>query len=111
MSEVYTRTTTQSAGSNLMESIKSFLVGILLFLASFGVLYWNEGRTDMSEVAKRATIVKADNPGSAGEGKLISATADLKVDETVGDPDMLVPGQYVKLHRKVEMYAWKEKYE
>ncbi len=111
MSEVYSRTTTQSAGSNLMDSIKSFLFGVLLFLASFVVLYWNEGRTDMSEVAKTATVVKADNPGSTGEGKLVSVTADLKLDETVGDPDMLAAGSYVKLHRMVEMYAWKEKYE
>src|SRR5262249_4739566 len=109
MSEVYSRTTEQSFGSNLMESIKSFLGGVVLFLASFVILYWNEGRTDMSEVAKTATVVKADNPGTTGEGKLISVTADLKTDEQVGDPEMLVPGQYVKLHRKVEMYAWTEK--
>jgi hypothetical protein len=111
MSEVYSRTTTQSAGSNLLESIKSFAVGVVLFLASFVVLYWNEGRTDMSEVAKRSTVVQADNPGTTGEGKLVSVTSNLQVDESVGDPELLVPGQYVKLHRKVEMYSWKEKYD
>jgi hypothetical protein len=99
----------RSLGDNLIESIKGVLIGIVMFIGAFPILYMNEGCTDMSEVAKTAIVVKADSPGSSGEGKLVSATADLKVDEAVGDPEMLAPGQYVKLHRRAEMYAWHEK--
>jgi hypothetical protein len=111
MSDVYQSVSHRSLGDNLIESIKGFLVGILLFFAAFPILWMNEGCTDMSEVAKTAVVVKADSPGTTGEGKLISATANLKVDEPVGDPTMLAPGSYAHLHRKVEMYAWKEKKE
>jgi hypothetical protein len=111
MSDVYQSVSHRSLGDNLIDSIKGFLVGILLFFAAFPILWMNEGCTDMSEVAKTAVVVKADSPGAGGEGKLIAVTADLKVDEPVGDPAMLAPGAYAKLHRKVEMYAWKEKKE
>ena len=111
MPDVYQSVSHRSLGSNLMNSIMGVLVGIVLFFAAFPVLWMNEGCTDMSEVAKTAMVVKADSPGTTGEGKLISATAELKVDEPVGDPEMLAAGQYVKLHRKVEMYAWTEKKE
>jgi hypothetical protein len=111
MSDVYTHVSHRSLGDNLIESIKGFLIGIVMFLAAFPILWVNEGCVDLSTVAKTAVVVKPDNPGGAGEGKLVSVTADLKVDDQVGDPEMLVPGSYVKLHRRVEMYAWKEKKE
>jgi hypothetical protein len=109
MSDVYTSVSSRSLGGNLVESIKSFLVGVVMFLASFPLLWINEGCTDLSEVAKTAVVVKADAPAGVGEGKLVSVTSKLDADEPVGDPDMLAPGAYVRLHRKVEMFAWTEK--
>ena len=48
-------------GANLMESIKGVAVGGILFFASFWVLWVNEGRVDLSEVAKKSIAVKADS--------------------------------------------------
>ena len=111
MSDSYTSVSNRSLGDNLLASIKGLLLGILMFFASFPILWVNEGCVDLSTVAKTAVVVKPDGAGTSGEGKLISVTADLKVDETVADPELLVPDRYVKLQRKVEMYAWSEKKE
>jgi hypothetical protein len=86
-------------------------VGALLFFISFIVLWMNEGRVDLSEIAKKSTAVSADSVDSGKNGKLISVTGTLKSDEKVGDPELLNPGNYVRLDRVVEMYAWVEKKE
>lgn len=39
----YTETTTQSWGSRLGDSLKGIIVGIILFIVSFPLLFWNEG--------------------------------------------------------------------
>jgi hypothetical protein len=95
-------------GSNLLNSVVGVLVGIIMFLASFWVLWWNEGRTDMSMVAKKAVVVDAAGKDSNGDGKLIAATSTLTTDEQIGDPDYLKTGPYLMLRREVEMYAWVE---
>lgn len=92
-----------------MESIKGVAIGGLLFLASFWVLWWNEGRVDLSEVAKKAIEVKADSVDKSAEGKLVSVTGDLKTDDKLDDPQFLKPGNYLRLDRDVEMFAWVER--
>src|SRR5207253_4187039 len=93
------------------DSIKGVAVGGLLFIFSFPVLWVNEGRTDLSQVAKKAQVVKADSVGKGTEGKLVSLTGELRSDEKVGDPQFLQPGAYVRLQRVSEMFAWVERKE
>jgi len=107
----YTETTTQSWGSRIMGSIKWILIGVLLFFWSFVVLYWNEGRADMSEVAKTATEIDANSVASSEyDGKLISITGELSSEELLWD-NYLNAWKYIALQRSVETYAWKEKTE
>ena len=40
----FSEVTTVSWFSRIKESVKSVLVGVLLFCASFPLLWWNEGR-------------------------------------------------------------------
>ena len=56
MSEQFTEVSEQGLGSNLLDSIKGVAVGGLLFILSFPVLWWNEGRTDLSQVAKMRVL-------------------------------------------------------
>lgn len=105
----HTETSYRSLGDNLLASIKGVAVGVVLFLVAFPILWWNEGRTDLSTVAKKAVIVKADGSSKDGQGTLVSITGALEPEGTLGDPDFLKPGRYAKLHREVEMYAWVEK--
>jgi hypothetical protein len=108
MSDSYTRISHRGLGQNLLDSIKGVLVGILLFVVSFPVLWWNEGRVDLSSIAKRATVVAADGSAAAGEGQLVAVTGPLGGEGPLGDPDYLKPGNFVALRRAVEMYAWVE---
>jgi hypothetical protein len=107
----YTEVGYRSLGDNLIDSIKGVVVGIVLFFVSFPLLWWNEGRTDISTVARRALIVdaQAGASSSVGEGTLVSVTGPLTADATVGDPEYLKPGAWARLRREVEMYAWVEK--
>jgi hypothetical protein len=109
MSDQIEQVSEQGFGSNIMESIKGVAVGALLFFASFWVLWMNEGRVDLSEVAKKSVAVKADSVDKGADGKFVSVTGDLKVDGKIEDPELLQPGEYVSLDRQVEMWAWTEK--
>ena len=112
MANKITEVTTKSWGSKITESIKGVVFGIILFLASFVVLWINEGRTDMSRVAMKETVpVNAAALDVANEGKPVSVTGMLSSYETIGDPEFLNPGKYLSLTRNVEMYAWVEKSE
>lgn len=109
----FTRVTHQGWGGRLMESIKGVLVGVVLFLASFVVLFWNEGRAvttakSLEEGAGAVVSVQADAVDAANEGKLVHMTGEATTDETLTDPDLGVSAQAIKLARTVEMYQWKE---
>lgn len=88
-------------------SFGGVLVGLVLFLGAFVLLYWNEGRLDLSTIAKRALTVQANLPSPTHVGKLVAVTGPIVTNETLGDA-YVAPGKYVALRRKVEMYAWDE---
>jgi hypothetical protein len=112
MANKITEVTTKSWGSKITESIKGVVFGLILFVASFAVLWINEGRTDMSKVAVKNTVpVNAAVLDVTNEGKPVSVTGMLSSYETIGDPEFLNPGKYLVLTRNVEMYAWVEKTE
>lgn len=95
-------------GEKMGRAIAGVGAGLLMFLTSFGVLWWNEGRTDMSKVAEQATITSADTVEGAVDGQLVSVSGTLNPTGTVGDPAYLAPGSYLRLNRHVEMFAWVE---
>ena len=109
MSDQFTSVSEQGLGGSLMDSIKGVALGAVLFLFSFVVLWMNEGRVDLSEVAKKSVPVKADAVDTSANGKFVSVTGALLTDEKLGDPELLNPGSYIKLDRRVEMFAWTEK--
>ena len=103
----HTQVTNTSFGGNLLAAIAGVGIGVLLFLGSFPFLWWNEGRLDVSTVAKKALVVAPDGAGG-GEGEVISVTAGLATTESIGDPLFLRPAVHVSLGRKAEMWSWKE---
>lgn len=108
MTDQFTEITSKSWGQRIIDSIKGIVGGFLMFIVSFAVLYWNEGRVDLSSIAKTAVEIEATSeaPTEVAEG-LISTTGVFKSDETIGD-DYLQVGEYLAIRRTVEMYAWKE---
>jgi hypothetical protein len=109
----FTEVTGQSWFSRLFDSIKSVLLGIVLFVVAFPVLFWNEGRAvrtakSLAEGASAVVSVPADTVNAANEGKLVHMTGDATTAETLSDPEFGVSAPAIKLKRRVEMYQWEE---
>lgn len=104
---------TTGYGDRIIKSIKGVVVGLVLFVVSFGLLYWNEGRADLSDIAKTAIEISSTTVSTDPTltGKLISATGIVNADQIIGDDLYLKPDRFMAVERKVEMYAWVEKSE
>lgn len=110
MADTFTRTSTKGWGSRIIDSIKGVLIGLVLFVASFVLIYWNEGRVDLSDIAKNAIALDpaAVTTEVAHEDALASVTGDLSSDAALGDGLFLKPGEFIAYERVAEMYAWEE---
>ncbi|MFL6200123.1 MAG: TMEM43 family protein [Thermoanaerobaculia bacterium] len=113
MSDRFTVTTSKSWFSRLAESIKSVLVGLILFVAAFPILFWNEGRAvktarSLEEGAGSVVSVAADPVAPGNEGKLVHVSGPISTDGPVADEDLGVQADAVKLLRNVSMYQWVE---
>lgn len=111
MPNSFTTTTTTGYGTRIGKSIGGVFVGVLLFFGSFGLLFWNEGRTDLASVAKKAIELPAGavTTDVAAQKQLVSASGVVTSTETLGDGAFLKAGKYLEVDRSVEMYAWVEK--
>ncbi|HKV10344.1 MAG TPA: TMEM43 family protein [Thermoanaerobaculia bacterium] len=113
MPDRITVTTSKSWFSRIGESIKSVLIGLILFILSFPLLFWNEGRAvktarSLEEGAGAVVTVPADAVSPGNEGKLVHVTGPIATDGPVADDELGVQADAVKLIRKVEMYQWIE---
>ncbi|HWQ54197.1 MAG TPA: TMEM43 family protein [Bryobacteraceae bacterium] len=109
----FTEVTTQGLGSRLLQSIKGVLLGLVLFVAGFPVLWFNEGYAvktarSLSQGAHDVISVMPDRVDPANEGKLVHVAGLATTTETVADPLFKVSAQGIRLRRTVEMYQWKE---
>jgi len=110
MADNYTTVTKKGYFSRLGSSIKGILTGLLLFLLSFAVLYWNEGRVDLSNIAEDAVPFTASEQAAAElDGELVAGFGTLSTEEKLGDDMFLKPGAYMQVVRKTQVYAWVEK--
>jgi hypothetical protein len=112
----YTESSTQSWFSRMGSAIVGVLVGFVLILAAFPVIFLNETRAvrqaqNLSQGL--ASFVEAPpskiNPDN--DGKLIHLTGHANSPTTLTDPLFGVTGDYLRLARIVEMYQWEEKVE
>jgi hypothetical protein len=104
---------TVGLGGRLIGAIKGLVVGLILFVAAFPVLVFNEGyavRTarTLGQGAREVISVAADKVDRANQGKLVHVAGLATTSETVSDPLFQVSANAIRLRRKVEMYQWKE---
>lgn len=113
MPDTFTKTTTTGLGKRTANSVGAALGGLLMFLASFGLLFWNEGRTDLSSIAVDAIPLDGEvlTTDANVEGSLVSVSGTVTTEEQIGDDLFLADGDYLAVERKVEMYAWVEETE
>lgn len=114
MPDSFSEVTRQSWFSRLGAAIKAVLVGVVFFLVSFPLLWWNEGRAvrtakGLRELGGSAVTVSAEKVDPAYEKKPVHMTAEATSEETLSDPDFPVSAQAIKLRRQVEMYQWQER--
>ena len=111
MSNVVTNTT--GWGSRIGNSLKGIIVGLILVVVAFVLLFWNEKRTvetyrglkEMQAVTVEADSAKVDK---AFEGKCVHMTGTAKTDDVLTDAQFGVEVNAFHLRRNVEMYQWVE---
>ena len=113
MPDTFTKVTNVSWFSRIQESLKGILIGLVLFVVSFPLLFWNEGRSVMTakslaEGAASVVSIKSDKVEAANDMKLVHVTGFATTNETLADPEFGISAQAIKLSREVEMYQWKE---
>jgi hypothetical protein len=109
----YTEVTSESWFERITAAIKGVLVGIVLFLVSFPLLWWNEGRAvdtakGISQFGANVAPVPADTVDPKNDKKAVHLTGEATTKETLTDPQFKVSEPAIKLRRNVEMYQWKQ---
>jgi hypothetical protein len=89
------------------------LIGVVLFVVAFPLLWWNEGRAvqtakSLEEGASAVVSASPEKVDSANEGKLVHLTGEADTEETLTDGQFGVSARAIQLARDVEMYQWKE---
>lgn len=106
---------TQGWFSRIGDSIKGILFGVVLFLASFVVLWMNEGNAvneykAIKEGASKAIVLTDINKiDASNEKKPVHLTGRAETDETVTDADFGIEEKALALSRQVQIYQWVEK--
>lgn len=115
--DTFTTTTHTSWLGRFGGSMMGVLVGVILFFASFFMLYWNEGRAVDAMIALNAGAtqvipVSAESIQPANEGKLVHVSGPIAVAEPLIDPVFHIAASgALRLERHVEMYQWREEKE
>ena len=109
----FTEVTHESWFSRIGGAIKGILVGLLLFVVAFPLLFWNEGRAvkrykTLKEGGGAVVSVTSESVDPANAGKLIHTTGKADTDATLTDSVFGVSANALKLKRVAEMYQWKE---
>ncbi len=112
--DTFTEVTTESWGSRIMSSIKSVLIGVLLFLVAFVVLWFNEGRAvktarGLTEGASQVVLADAKTVDKNNSGKLVHLTGKVNTLENLKDNEFNIDVNALRLIREVVMYQWIEK--
>lgn len=109
----FTEVTSQSWFSRIGGAFKGILVGLVLFVLAFPILFLNEGRAvttykALKEGGSSVISVAADHVDPSNEGCLIHVTGLADTEATLSDPVFEVSANALKLKRTVELYQWKQ---
>lgn len=108
-----TKVIRKSWGSRLGDSVKGIFFGLILFIGSFVLLWWNEGEAvskfkEINEVRLAAVEVTSETIRDGHNGDLVHTTGKATTPDVLVDPVFDLSVTAIKLRRNVEMYQWRE---
>lgn len=109
----YRVTSSTSWFGRIGSSIKGVVIGLILLVISFPVLFFNEGRAvstrkSLEQGEKSLVNTTADAPDPKNDGKLVYFTGEAKAQGELTDPDFQVSAEALRLERVTEYYLWQE---
>ena len=109
----FTDVTHESWFGRIRSAIMGILIGPVLILIAFLLLFWNEGRAikrskTLEEGSGVVVSVVSGHVNPANSGKLIHVTGKADTDATLTDRVFNISANALKLKRVVEMYQWEE---
>lgn len=113
MPDQFTKTTSRSWIQRIVGSLIGALVGLGLFLASFVLFTWNEGRSirriqSLEEGKEIVQSISSDKIDRSKQGALVYTIGNVVAEKPVHDELFDIEGPFLKLRRTVEMLQWKE---
>lgn len=113
MSDSFSTVTQRSWFGRIGNSFGGAIFGIIVFLLSFVLLFWNEGRAVQRaktlEAGERDVVMVAASPVSEGnDGRLVHVTGEVTAGEMALDPVFGLEWDALRVRRSVEMYQWVE---
>ena len=109
-----TETTTQSWTSRMGDAAKGVIVGLILFLIGFPVLFWNEGNSVKTAKALdegESVCVPVESIAKIDpemEGQLVHMTGKADTKDVLSDDEFGISATAIALKRTTEMYQWVE---
>lgn len=114
MQDSFTEVQHRSWFSRVGQSLKNLLIGLLLLIIAFPLLFWNEGRAvhrskTLKEGQGVVVTIAANNTSPEHDGALVHMTGTATTEETLTDSVFGVSVRSaLKLRRTVEVYQWQE---
>ena len=117
MNETNTFTETKHTGfvTRLKNALIGILIGLALFIGSFSLIIWNEGRSakmiqDLKAIKKDVTSVQTNQIDPSFNNKLISITGTITSQGALTENTFgITSDNALRIKTIVEMYQWKEK--
>ena len=109
-----TETTTQSWTSRMGDAAKGVIVGLVIFLIGFPVLFWNEGNSVKTAKALdegESVCVPVESIAKIDpemEGQLVHMTGRADTKDVLADDEFGISATAIALKRTTEMYQWVE---
>lgn len=114
--EFWSTTSSTSWWSRVKGALAGILVGLVIFVAGFPLLIWNEGRAvwrarALGQGAESVVSVEPGRIDPAHEGALVHLSGLARGEERLEDPELGVGVEALRLRREVEVYQWRERAE
>lgn len=101
-------------GGTIKNRAGGALIGLILFIGAFPLLWWNEGRLaqnsqTLSQIARDVVPFSVDSAAAPNDNTPLFITATPHVDMALQDPDFGIKvDNALRLYRRAEMYQWQE---